>query len=96
MRLYKGGITMANVNMSTVLKVKLFSDLLKHLDDVSTSIMIQRDDMLESDESELNMESVKEINDLLDKNEEFECDIKTLLITEVDRMHEEVMEIKIP
>ncbi|MCU5706100.1 hypothetical protein COE98_20760 [Bacillus wiedmannii] len=87
---------MANVNMSTVLKAKLFSDLLKYLDDVSTSLMIQRDDMLESDENELNMESVEEINKLLDKNEEFECDIKTLLITEVDRMHEEVMEIQIP
>ena len=43
-----------------------------------------------------NLESVKEINGLLDKNEEFECDIKALLITEVDRIHEEVMEIKIP
>ncbi|MEK4697870.1 hypothetical protein MKX31_28480 [Bacillus sp. FSL M8-0063] len=86
---------MANVNMSTVLKAKLFSDLLKYLDDVSTSLMIQRDDMLENDENELNMESVKEINSLLDKNEEFECDIKSLLITEVDKIHEEVMEIKI-
>ncbi|MFJ7552461.1 hypothetical protein ACIQXZ_00915 [Bacillus thuringiensis] len=84
---------MANVNMSTVLKAKLFSDLLKYLDDVSTSLMIQRDDMLESDENELNMESVEEINKLLDKNEEFECDIKTLLITEVDKIHEEVMAI---
>ncbi|WOA61020.1 hypothetical protein [Bacillus mycoides] len=82
---------MANVSMSTVLKAKLFSDLLKHLDDVSTSLMIQRDDMLESDESELNMESVKEINILLDKNEEFECDIKALLITEVDKLHEEAV-----
>ncbi|OKA19972.1 hypothetical protein [Bacillus cereus] len=87
---------MANVSMNSVLKAKLFSDLLKHLDDVSTSLMIQRDDMLESDENELNMESVKEINSLLDKNAEFECDIKALLITEVDRIHEEVMEIKIP
>ncbi len=87
---------MANVNMSTVLKAKLFSDLLKHLDGVSTSLMIQRDDMLGSDDNELNMESVKEINSLLDRNEEFECDIKALLITEVDRIHEEVMEIKIP
>lgn len=87
---------MANVSMNSVLKAKLFSDLLKYLDDVSTSLMIQRDDMLESDENELNIESVKEINSLLDKNAEFECDIKALLITEVDRIHEEVMEIKIP
>ncbi|EJS61986.1 hypothetical protein ICU_05154 [Bacillus cereus BAG2X1-1] len=87
---------MANASMNTVLKAKLFSDLLKHLDDISTSLMIQRDDMLESNENELNMESVKEINSLLDKNEEFECDIKALLITEVDKIHDEVMEIKIP
>ncbi|PER25393.1 hypothetical protein [Bacillus cereus] len=85
---------MANVNMITVLKAKLFSDLLKYLDDVSTSLMIQRDDMLEKNDEELNMESVKEINSLLDKNVEFECDIKALLITEVNKIHEEVMEIK--
>ncbi|MCZ7524295.1 MULTISPECIES: hypothetical protein [Bacillus cereus group] len=84
---------MANVSMNTVLKAKLFSDVLKYLDDVSTSLMIQRDDMLESDENELNIESVKEINSLLDKNAEFECDIKALLITEVDKIHEEVMAI---
>ncbi|MEM5606473.1 hypothetical protein AAHB51_27620 [Bacillus cereus] len=90
---------MANVSMNTVLKAKLFGDLLKHLDDVSTSLMIQRDDMLEEmhkNNHDLYSASVEELIDMLEKNGELEGEIRTLLITEVDKIHEEVMEIKIP
>ena len=40
---------MANVNIDkyTVIKAKLFGDLLKHLNDIATSLSIQYDDMLE-------------------------------------------------
>ncbi len=87
---------MANVSMNTVLKAKLFSDLLKHLDDVSTSLMIQRDDMLEEmdkNNNDLYEASVDELEVMLVKNEELECDIRALLITEVDKIHEEMMKI---
>ncbi|PEW60468.1 hypothetical protein CN448_30865 [Bacillus cereus] len=85
---------MANVNMSTVLKAKLFSDLLKHLDEVSTSLMIQRDDMLEEMRKENHdsySASVEELIELLERNGELECEVRALLITEVDKLHEEAM-----
>lgn len=87
---------MSKVSMNTVIKAKLFSDLLKHLDDVATALMIQRDDMLdETDKNndDLDLVSIEELNDMLNKNEEIECDIRTLLITEVDKIHEEMMKI---
>ncbi|MEK3933624.1 hypothetical protein [Bacillus sp. FSL R7-0642] len=90
---------MANVSMNTVIKAKVFSDLLKHLNNVSTSLMIQRDDMLEEmnkNNHDLYSASVEELIDMLEKNGELEDEIRTLLITEVDKIHEEVMEIKIP
>ncbi|PEQ65511.1 hypothetical protein [Bacillus cereus] len=85
---------MANVSMNTVLKAKLFSDLLKHLDDVSTSLMIQRDDMLEEMHKENHdsySASVEELIELLERNGELECEVRTLLITEVDKLHEETV-----
>ncbi|MED1535479.1 hypothetical protein [Bacillus pseudomycoides] len=85
---------MSNVDKYTVIKAKLFSDLLKHLDNVSTSLMIQRDDMLEEmhkNNHDLYSASVEELIDMLEKNEELESDIRALLITEVDKLHEEVM-----
>ncbi|MEC5308044.1 hypothetical protein [Bacillus thuringiensis] len=85
---------MANVSMNTVLKAKLFSDLLKYLDDVSTSLMIQRDDMLEEMHKENRdsySASVEELIELLERNGELECEVRTLLITEVDKLHEEAV-----
>ncbi|MED1436912.1 MULTISPECIES: hypothetical protein [Bacillus cereus group] len=85
---------MSNVDKYTVIKAKLFSDLLKHLDEVATSLMIQRDDMLEEmhkNNHDLYSASVEELIDMLEKNEELESDIRALLITEVDKLHEEVM-----
>ncbi|MDY7965418.1 hypothetical protein [Bacillus thuringiensis] len=85
---------MANVSMNTVLKAKLFSDLLKHLDNVSTSLMIQRDDMLEEMHKENHdsySASVEELVELLERNGELECEVRALLITEVDKLHEETV-----
>lgn len=92
---------MANVNIDkyTVIKAKLFGDLLKHLNDIATSLSIQYDDMLEDmDKNKHNLHeaSVEELEVMLEKNEELYRDISALLITEVDKIHEEVMEIKIP
>ncbi|WP_234879588.1 hypothetical protein [Bacillus mycoides] len=82
--------------MSTVIKAKVFGDLLKHFDNVSTSLMIQRDDMLEEmhkEKHDFYSASVEELDDMLVKNGELECEIRTLLITEVDKIHEEMMKI---
>lgn len=87
---------MSKVNMNTVIKAKVFSDLLKHLNNVSISLMIQRDDMLEemdAEENDLLLTSVEELNELLTRNEELEDEVQTFLITEVDKFHEEVMKI---
>ncbi|PFW60800.1 hypothetical protein [Bacillus sp. AFS075034] len=87
---------MSNVSMNMVIKAKVFSDLLKHLDNVSTSLMIQRDDMLEEMSTkghDLLSASIEELDDMLAKNGELECDVRTLLITEVDKIHAETMKI---
>lgn len=90
---------MTNVDKYTVIKAKLFGELLKYLNDVATSLSIQYDDMseeMDKNNHNLHEASLEELEVMLEKNEELYREISALLITEVDRIHEEVMEIKIP
>ncbi|MGN4578339.1 hypothetical protein [Bacillus cereus group sp. MYBK74-1] len=87
---------MTNVDKYTVIKAKFFGDLLKHLNDVATSLSIQYDDMAEEmDKNNHNLHgaSLEELEDMLEKNEELYRELSALLITEVDKIHEEVMAI---
>ncbi|MBK3312556.1 MULTISPECIES: hypothetical protein [Bacillales] len=87
---------MTNVDKYTVIKAKLFGELLKHLNDVATSLSIQYDDMseeMDKNNHNLHEASLEELEAMLEKNEELYREISALLITEVDKIHEEVMAI---
>ncbi|MGM2821366.1 hypothetical protein [Bacillus cereus group sp. Bce001] len=72
-------------------KAKTFGDLLKHLNDVETSLMIQRDDLLEEmdkSKNDLLVPSLEEIDELLQQNACLVGQVQALLITAVDKIYE--------
>ncbi|KAB2462070.1 hypothetical protein F8161_08630 [Bacillus cereus] len=74
-----------------VVKAKTFGDILKHLNDVETSLMIQRDDLLEgmnNSKSDLVVPSIEELEELLQQNAGLVGQVQALLITEVDKIYE--------
>ncbi|PEL83277.1 hypothetical protein [Bacillus wiedmannii] len=74
-----------------VVKAKTFGDLIKHLNDVETSLMIQRDDLLEemnNDKGDLVAPSIEELEELLQQNADLVGQVQALLITEVDKIYE--------
>lgn len=74
-----------------VVKAKTFGDILKHLNDVETSLMIQRDDLLEgmnNSKSDLVVPSIEELEELLQRNADLVGQVQALLITEVDKIYE--------
>lgn len=74
-----------------VVKAKTFGDLLKHLNDVETSLMIQRDDLLEemnNNKDDLVVPSIEELEELVQQNVDLVGQVQALLITEVDKIYE--------
>ncbi|MGN4294287.1 hypothetical protein [Bacillus cereus group sp. MYBK87-2] len=88
---------MSEVKMDTVIKGKLQSELLKHLEKVGIELMGRRDEMLEKWDEEGRKEDsifeddLKFVEELMNQNEELMFDIKLELITTMDKIHHQKM-----